>query len=165
MYSLFWCSLALTVFFFLSTHSFKWTGDDVTALLSVGSTTKPTSDSNFIVLQRLILFKNTNQDLKAGHVCLCLYLEAGVGARVAEVVESPGFRRGVYRFPLEVGGHAISPRKLEYSHGDGTLLPGYTEKQEDGWLNRRKSNSEERNRWVFVRPSYHHAIIRWRWRW
>ena len=52
------------------------------------------------------------------------YLKASVGTWVAEVVVSPWFRRGVHRYPLEVRGHTVSPRKLEYAHGDWTLLPG-----------------------------------------
>lgn len=59
------------------------------------------------------------------------YLEAGVGARVAQVVESPRLRRGVHRFLLEVRGHTISPRKLEYPHGDGTLLSEHRNKRDE----------------------------------
>lgn len=60
------------------------------------------------------------------------YLQAGVGTGMTEVVESPWFRGGVHRFPLEFRGHTIGPRKLEYTHGDGTLLPGW--KQMRGWM-------------------------------
>lgn len=51
-----------------------------------------------------------------------LYLQAGVGPWMAEVVESPWLRGGVNRFPPEVWGHTIAPRKLEYSHGNRTLF-------------------------------------------
>lgn len=58
------------------------------------------------------------------------HLEAGVGPRVADVVESPRLRRGVHRFLREIRGHAISPGKLEDAHGDGTLLSGGGDKKE-----------------------------------
>lgn len=51
---------------------------------------------------------------------------------MAKVVKSPWFSEGVHRFPLEVRGHTISSRKLEYSHGDGALLPGDGDKQKKG---------------------------------
>lgn len=50
------------------------------------------------------------------------YLQAGVRPWMAEIVESPWLRGGVNWFPLEVRGHAIVPRKLEYSHGNWTLF-------------------------------------------
>lgn len=53
------------------------------------------------------------------------YLEAGVGTRVTEVIESPWFRWSVRWFSLEVRGHAISAGKLEDAHGDWTFLPGF----------------------------------------
>lgn len=49
------------------------------------------------------------------------YLQAGAGPWMAEVVKSPWLRRGVKRFPLDVWGHTIAPRKLEHSHGNRTL--------------------------------------------
>lgn len=71
------------------------------------------------------------------------YLEAGVGSWMAKVVESPWLRGGVNGFPLEFRGHTISPRKLEYAHGDGTLLSGYRDKRKDDSKGK-KSNSERK---------------------
>lgn len=56
------------------------------------------------------------------------YLQAGVGAGVTEVVESPWLRRGVHRFPLEFRRHSVSPGELVYAHGDRTFLPGLERK-------------------------------------
>lgn len=65
-------------------------------------------------------------------VCNCVsYLEAGVGPWMAEVVESPRLGGGVHRFPLELWSHTISARKLENSHGDGTLFSGYRGKRKE----------------------------------
>lgn len=52
------------------------------------------------------------------------YLQVGIRPWVAEVVESPWLRGGVNHFPLDVWGHTIITRKLEYSHGKWTLLSG-----------------------------------------
>lgn len=52
------------------------------------------------------------------------YLQVGVRPWMAEVVESPWLRGGVNQFPLDVWGHTIIPRKLEYSHRKWTLLSG-----------------------------------------
>lgn len=57
------------------------------------------------------------------------YLEVGVGAWMTEVVESPTFRRRVHRLPLKVRGHTVTPREVEYAHGDGTILPGDQKEQ------------------------------------
>lgn len=63
-------------------------------------------------------------------MCECVsYLQAGVGPWMAEVVESPRLRGGVHRFPLDFRGHTISPGKLEYTHGDGTFLPGLRQRE------------------------------------
>lgn len=50
------------------------------------------------------------------------YLQAGVGPRMAEVVESPWLGGSVNRLPLEVRSHTIITWKLVYTNGNGTLL-------------------------------------------
>lgn len=99
---------------------FKWAGGDVTSLVRGKLYRLYTSQ---LVIQRSPFFHHSES-----------YLEACVGHRMAEVVESPWLRGGVNRFPLDIKGHTISPRKLEYSHGDGTLLPGNREKCIEGCL-------------------------------
>lgn len=70
---------------------------------------------------------------------------------MAEVVESPWLRRGVNRFPLDIKGHTIGPRKLEYSHGDGTLLPGNREKCIEARLKLKRAILKERYKQVCER--------------
>ena len=71
------------------------------------------------------------------------YLEAGVGPRMAEVVESPRLGGGVNRFLLELRSHTISARKLENSHGDGTLFSGHR-RGEEGVITERLNDSNSK---------------------
>lgn len=116
--------------------------DDVTSLIR-GKLYRPTSNCNFTTndIKESFYYIHSKQCVS---VCECLiasYLEACVGPRMAEVVESPWLRR-VHRFPLEVGGHTISPRELEYAHGDGTLLPGYRDKWKGRMTQREKEQCD-----------------------
>lgn len=140
-----WCLLAMSVCILFPQPLLSELGM-MSPVWSVGSSTSQ--------LQTVTLHFTTSDikksllcSFKAGPVCVsacdCVsYLEAGVGPWMAKVVEPPRLRRGVHRFPLEVRGHTISPRKLEYAHGDRTLLPGYVDKRKEGWFKRKKSTSE-----------------------
>lgn len=103
------CLLALTGF-----HSLLSILGMMSPVWSMGSSTsqlQSDNDGSFFSAQM-----NWEQ-----RVCMS-YLQAGVGPWIAEVVESPWLRCGVNWFPLEVWGHSVAPRKLEYSHGNRTFF-------------------------------------------
>lgn len=106
------CLLALTVFL-LGFHNLLSILGMMSSVWSMGSSTSQLhSDNNGSLFSAQI---NWEPRVSVS------YLQAGVGPWMVEV-ESPWLRGGVNRFPLEVWGHTVAPRKLEYSHGNRTLF-------------------------------------------
>lgn len=117
-----WCLLALTVST-LFPQSLEYTRDDVTSLIH-GKFYQPINSDKV----GSFFFGQMNSK---PHVSMS-YLQVDVRPWMAEVVESPWLRGGVNHFPLDVWGHTIITRKLEYSHGKWTLLSGMRLIQEGG---------------------------------